>query len=396
MVFDLVMQEWAAVAALGVAGLAVLILSFKQHAPKGSLSENRQGNAAPPDATVTQEHQLTAGPAVPLPVATHQPLPDTASPAAESPKDPWHKRLKAGLSKTQEELVRKVTQLFGQQDAAEDLLYEQMFEILVRADVGVSTSQWLVDEVRQALTKVPQKNPDVVRSILKKVILELLQSKGTAPGSVDVTSSAFFHAPLRITLMVGVNGVGKTTTTGKLAHRACHAGFVTVVAAADTFRAAAVEQLKVWGQRAGAAVITRPEGSDPAAVAFDAVAQARESNARWCVIDTAGRLHNRNDLMQELAKIKRVATKDDPNAPLDVWLVLDATTGQNALQQVKIFKEVVNITGLVLTKLDGTAKGGVVLGIVREWGLPICYVGVGEGVADLQPFSAEEFVDALF
>jgi fused signal recognition particle receptor len=196
--------------------------------------------------------------------------------------------------------------------------------------------------------------------------------------------------------MVGVNGVGKTTTTGKLAFKARSRGLGVVVGAADTFRAAAVEQLAVWADRSGAKLVRLKEGSDPASVAYETVRLAKAEGLQLAIVDTAGRLHNRNDLMQELAKVRRVMGKEIPEAPHEVLLVVDATTGQNALQQARVFREISGVTGVVLTKLDGTAKGGVALAIVAELGLPIRYVGVGESVDDLELFRAEEFVDALF
>ncbi|MEY4064481.1 MAG: hypothetical protein RIR26_689 [Pseudomonadota bacterium] len=338
-------------------------------------------------------------PSIPSPDAVSSQTIESKKVAA--PSLPWLARLSAGLSKTQSQITRQIEMLFlsGEEKASREALLDSVLEILVRADVGVRTAERLVDQVRQALPASENVTGDAVVALLRKEILEILR----APEEADAKERGRAWALVsevgqgtRVVLMVGVNGVGKTTTTGKLAFKEAQAGRKVIVGAADTFRAAAVDQLEEWSRRAGVECVRLNEGADPASVAFECVKKARTQEADLCLVDTAGRLHNRADLMQELAKIKRVASKDLPGAPHDVLLVLDATTGQNALQQAKVFKEIAGVTGLVLTKLDGTAKGGVAIALAAEMNLPIRFVGVGETVDDLHLFSPVEFVDALF
>ncbi|MFZ9520504.1 MAG: signal recognition particle-docking protein FtsY [Silvanigrellaceae bacterium] len=305
----------------------------------------------------------------------------------------WLSRLSTGLSKTQQHLVRQLDSLFTStaDKASREAILDGMLEILVRADVGIRTAESLIEKVRHELPGDDLSDAQAVKGVLRKEILRML--------SVDKQWSLVPEGNTgtpTVVLMVGVNGVGKTTTTGKLAFKERQAGKSVIVGAADTFRAAAVDQLEEWAKRAGAECVRLTEGADPASVAFECVKRAVTQQTQLCLIDTAGRLHNRQDLMQELGKIRRVASKDVPGAPHEVLLVLDATTGQNALQQAKSFREVAGVTGLVLTKLDGTAKGGVAIALASELGLPIRYIGVGESVDDLQLFKADEFVDALF
>ncbi|MBM3381817.1 MAG: signal recognition particle-docking protein FtsY [Betaproteobacteria bacterium] len=314
----------------------------------------------------------------------------------------WFSRLASGLSKTQGQLVRQLEVLLltsKEQRASREVVLDSMLEILVRADVGIRTSEMLIEKVRTALPTSEIASSEAILSVLRSEVLRIL----SAPAEGSQSSGAVHWSLVpqategtRVVLMVGVNGVGKTTTTGKIAFTQRQAGRSVIVGAADTFRAAAVDQLEEWARRAGAECVRLAEGSDPASVAFECVKKAVSQQIDLCLIDTAGRLHNRNDLMQELSKIRRVTSKDVPGAPHEVLLVLDATTGQNALQQARAFKEIAGVTGLVLTKLDGTAKGGVAIALAAEMNLPIRYIGVGESVEDLQPFSAEEFVDALF
>lgn len=312
----------------------------------------------------------------------------------------WFARLSKGLSKTQTQLVRQIESLFvsGEVQATREAVLDGMLEILVRADVGIRTSEMLIEKVRTALPSGELANSQVVLSVLRKEILQILQAPSRT-NDTDRTQWSLVRNPssgTQVVLMVGVNGVGKTTTTGKLAFKERQAGRSVIVGAADTFRAAAVDQLEEWARRAGAECVRLAEGADPASVAFECVKKAISQQMDLCLVDTAGRLHNRNDLMQELSKIKRVTSKDLPGAPHEVLLVLDATTGQNALAQARAFKEIAGVTGLVLTKLDGTAKGGVAIALASEMNLPIRYIGVGEAVEDLQLFSPEEFVEALF
>ncbi|NBX18439.1 MAG: signal recognition particle-docking protein FtsY [Proteobacteria bacterium] len=307
------------------------------------------------------------------------------------PSVSWFSRLSSGMSKTQNQLIRQIESLFTSQNekASREAILDAMLEILVRADVGIRTAEMLIERVRHELPGAELSDAGSVKTVLRKEILSLLKSDA----GWSLTSPEQKPA---VVLMVGVNGVGKTTTTGKLAFKERQAGKTVIVGAADTFRAAAVDQLEQWAHRAGAECVRLSEGADPASVAFECVKRAVGQQSDLCLVDTAGRLHNRQDLMQELAKIKRVASKDVQGAPHEVLLVLDATTGQNALQQAKAFREIAGVTGLVLTKLDGTAKGGVAIALANEMKLPIRYIGVGESVDDLQPFVAEEFVDALF
>lgn len=297
-------------------------------------------------------------------------------------------RLKEGLSKTHKNLVDKIDQaVLGRKKIDEDL-YDELEEILVTSDLGVQTSYRLIERVRERLRRGESDQAELIKGYLKEELLLIL--KGVGDG-IDTERARPF-----VILMVGVNGVGKTTTIGKLASRYRSEGKSMLLAAGDTFRAAAIEQLEVWGERAGCPVIKHKEGSDPSAVIFDAIKAAQNRGTDVLIADTAGRLHTKVNLMEELKKVKRVVEKELPGAPHEILLVLDATTGQNAVSQAKLFKEAVDITGIVLTKLDGTAKGGVVVSIVDELRIPVKFIGIGEGVEDLRPFDPSEFVEALF
>lgn len=307
----------------------------------------------------------------------------------------WVARLSEGLLRTRTQIVRSFDEFLLSKEAraTREETLERLFEVLVSADVGVATSERLVASVKARLSGEASASPEVLKAALREAILGLLET-GVPSSQLGTLESP--SAECHVVMMVGVNGVGKTTTTGKLAFKMAGRGLGAVVGAADTFRAAAVEQLAVWAERSGASLVRLKEGSDPASVAFETVRLAKAEGKRVAFVDTAGRLHNRNDLMQELAKIKRVMAKEIAEAPHEVLLVVDATTGQNALQQARVFREMAGVTGVVLTKLDGTAKGGVALAIVSELGLPIRYVGVGESVEDLEVFQPQEFVNALF
>lgn len=296
-------------------------------------------------------------------------------------------QLKAGLVKTRQNFVEKVEQVFSVRKKIDEELYEELEEVLIRSDVGVSTSFELVERLRQEVKQRKLSDPNELKLVLQELISELLGEEQPMNFAVKGPS---------IILVVGVNGVGKTTTMGKLANRFRNEGKRVILAAGDTFRAAAIDQLEVWGERAGVEVIKQREGADPAAVAFDAVNAAKSRNMDIVIVDTAGRLHNKVNLMEELRKVKRVIEREIPGAPHEVLLVLDATTGQNALQQAKLFQEVAGVTGIVLTKLDGTAKGGVVLGVRGETKLPVKWIGIGEGMDDLRPFIPQDFAAALF
>ncbi|MDD4345958.1 MAG: signal recognition particle-docking protein FtsY [Desulfitobacteriaceae bacterium] len=296
-------------------------------------------------------------------------------------------QLKAGLTKTRQNFVQRVEELLTGRRKIDEELYEELEEVLIGADVGFKTSIELVNHLRQEVKARKISESDQLTGILTEKILEILGEE----------KPLFFSASgPSIFLVVGVNGVGKTTTIGKLAGRLKKDGKRIILAAGDTFRAAAIDQLEIWGERAGVEVIKQKEGADPAAVAYDAIHAAKSRNVDVVIMDTAGRLHNKVNLMEELRKVKRVIQREIPGAPHEVLLVLDATTGQNALQQAKMFKDVADVTGIILTKLDGTAKGGVVLGIQGEIKIPVKWIGIGEGVDDLRPFVPRDFAAALF
>lgn len=297
-------------------------------------------------------------------------------------------RLKKGLAKTRETLTNKIEKLIiGYADIDDDLL-DDLEEALIMSDVGVKTTEKLMADVRKGIKKKEINTPEDLKPFLAEKISEILST-----GSDETRIAA---AGPTVLLVIGVNGVGKTTTIGKLAAYYKEQGKSVMLAAADTFRAAAIDQLQIWGDRTGVPVIRHEEGSDPAAVAFDAVKAARARNIDVLIIDTAGRLHTKSNLMEELKKINRVVQREIAEAPHETLLVLDATTGQNAISQAELFQKTAAITGIVLTKLDGTAKGGVIIGLKAELSMPVKWVGVGEGVDDLRPFNAQEFSRALF
>jgi fused signal recognition particle receptor len=298
-------------------------------------------------------------------------------------------RLRERLSKTRGNLVDNVKRVFAGYSTVDDEIFEALEEVLIGADLGVETSLEVVEDMRRIAKEQRIESPEALYDVLKAELTQLLE-----PGDHTLHWDAA-EGP-HITLIAGVNGSGKTTTAGKLAAYLSAQGKSVMLGAADTFRAAATEQLTIWSERTGAPIIKHKEGSDPAAVAFDAADAAASREVDYLLIDTAGRLHTKVNLMEELKKIQRVVGKRVPGAPHEVLLVLDATTGQNALQQAQQFTSALNVTGIVLTKLDGTAKGGMVVAIQKQLGIPIKLIGVGESVDDLQPFNAQEFVDALF
>ncbi|MBD2870769.1 signal recognition particle-docking protein FtsY [Paenibacillus arenilitoris] len=296
---------------------------------------------------------------------------------------------KDGLAKTRTAFVEKVEELITRRKKIDEEFYEELEEILIGADVGVSTVMQLIEELRAEVKKRKIEDAAELQPVLSEKLIELM--KGDEEAGLRMAESG-----ITVYLFVGVNGVGKTTTIGKLAHKFKSEGKSVLLAAGDTFRAGAIEQLEVWGQRVGVDVIKQQSGSDPAAVMYDAVQAAKQRGVDVLLCDTAGRLQNKTNLMEELNKIFRVIRRELPDAPHEVLLVLDATTGQNALSQAKLFGEKSGVTGLVLTKLDGTAKGGIVIAIRNELSLPVKLVGLGEKMGDLQQFDSEQFIHALF
>lgn len=297
-------------------------------------------------------------------------------------------KLKEGLDKTRKGITDKIDDLFNNYGEIDDELFDELEEILIVADVGIPTTHKLIENLRNELKVRKIKDAKEVKGVFKEVVEAMLRENNSVPFHVgDVPT---------IVMVIGVNGVGKTTSIGKIAHHIKSEGKSVLIAAADTFRAAAIDQLKIWGDRVGVNVIHQSEGSDPAAVIFDAIQSAKAKKIDVLICDTAGRLHNKVNLMNELAKVFRVIDREYPDAKREVLLVLDATTGQNAIQQAKVFNEAAAISGIVLTKLDGTAKGGVVMAINSELGIPVKLIGVGEGIDDLQNFDPHEFVEALF
>ncbi len=295
-------------------------------------------------------------------------------------------KLKQGLSKTKSSFEEKMNNVFSTFRKVDEDLLEELEEILIMSDVGVETSTKIINNLRDRVKKEKLEDAEDVKQALREEIKAIFDS---------VDNSLHLDTKPSVILVVGVNGVGKTTSIGKMANRLKQDGKKVVVAAADTFRAAAVEQLEIWANRAGCDIVKREEGVDPASVVFDAIKVAKEKDADVLICDTAGRLHNKKYLMDELIKIKKVIDKELPDASKEVLMVLDATTGQNAISQVKAFKETVDITGLVLTKLDGTAKGGVVIGITNENKMPVKFIGIGEKIDDMEIFNSDDFVKAL-
>ena len=293
-------------------------------------------------------------------------------------------RIKAGLQKTRAVFSGRMDELVESYKNLDDEFFEDLTDVLIMADVGMKTTELAVNRLREKCKAENIGTPEKAREALKEILVDIMR-----------TEPMRLESPM-VLLIIGVNGVGKTTTIGKLATRFKTVGRRVIICAADTFRAAAAEQLTVWAQRADVPIIKQKEGADPAAVVFDGIQAARGRHADILIVDTAGRLHNKAHLMEELKKISRVAEREYPEAKVKALLVIDATTGQNGLQQAMLFKEVANIEGIVLTKLDGTAKGGIAVAIRHELGLPVYYIGFGEQLDDIQPFDAREFVDAIF
>lgn len=305
----------------------------------------------------------------------------------EEKKKGFFSRLVEGLNKTRENIVSGIDSIFSGFSAIDDDFYEELEETLIMGDIGIQTTMTIMEDLRKKVKEQHIKDP----SQCKQLLIDSIRSQ------MDLGENAYeFENRQSVVLVIGVNGVGKTTSVGKLAGQLKDEGKKVVLAAADTFRAAAIEQLTEWANRAGVEIIAQQEGSDPAAVIYDAVAAAKSRRADVLICDTAGRLHNKKNLMEELRKINRIIEKEYPDAYRETLVVLDGTTGQNALVQAKQFMEVADITGIMLTKLDGTAKGGIAVAIQAELGLPVKYVGVGEKIDDLQKFNSTDFVNALF
>ena len=299
----------------------------------------------------------------------------------------FFKKLVSGLTKTRDNIVHGIDNVFSGFSKIDDDFYEELEETLIMGDLGVSTTEEIIENLKQKVKENHIKEPDACKELLINTIKE----------QMDLGENAYeFENRKSIVLVIGVNGVGKTTSIGKLAAQLKSQGKKVVLAAADTFRAAAIEQLTEWADRSGVDIISQSEGSDPAAVIYDAISAGRARNADVIICDTAGRLHNKKNLMEELKKINRIIDKEMPEAYRENLIVLDGTTGQNALSQLKEFKEAADVTGIILTKMDGTAKGGIAVAIQAEYGIPVKYIGVGEHIDDLQKFNSQDFVNALF
>ena len=298
----------------------------------------------------------------------------------------FFEKLKNGLKKTKDSMMGRIESLLHSFSKIDEDLFEELEEKLILCDIGVTTSEKICDKLRQKVKQEGVKEPEKIKDMLKEIITEMLGEDQ----KLDMSTIP------SVILVIGVNGVGKTTTIGKLAYQLHKQGKKVIVAAADTFRAAAIDQLEVWTERAGVDIIKHNEGSDPASVVFDALAAAKARQADVVICDTAGRLHNKKNLMDELKKISRIVHQQAEGCALEVLLALDATTGQNAVNQARQFNEVADITGIILTKLDGTAKGGIIISITDDLQVPVKLVTVGEKIDDIQPFSARDFVEALF
>jgi fused signal recognition particle receptor len=296
-------------------------------------------------------------------------------------------KLKNGLTKTRESIAKQVNNVFSVFVKVDDELFENLEEALIMADIGVETSTYIIEKLRDNVKHKHITDGNLVKEELKSIISEILSALDTTVNTSTTPS---------VILVIGVNGVGKTTSIGKIASHYKSMGKKVLLAAADTFRAAAIDQLDIWAQRSGCDIIKHQENSDPAAVVFDACTAAKARGADILICDTAGRLHNKKNLMAELAKINRIIERELPDSARETLLVLDATTGQNAVSQAKLFSEAADITGIILTKLDGTAKGGIVISIAKEQNVPVKFVGVGEGIDDLQEFNSDDFAKAIF
>jgi fused signal recognition particle receptor len=396
------MTTVAIVIALVVAAVIVLLLARGRgaaqlqgttpgplEAPKSARTKKDEAAPAPEEsakpASARQPPPPRPGPAIEITVDDSKPSQQAAPASAKPRKDVAG--LRKGLAATRGGFIARLTALFQGKKEIDPAILEQVEEVMLASDVGPKTTQAILGRLREALEKNELRDADAVWAALRAEATRIL---GIGGGAIRMSTKP------SVVLMVGVNGVGKTTTIGKLATRYTTAGKKVVLAAGDTFRAAAVQQLEVWGKRVGAEVVRGKEGADPGAVAFDATTKAKEAGADLVLVDTAGRLHTKVPLMDEIKKVRKTIAKALDGAPHETLLVLDATTGQNALTQAAMFKEALDLTGIVLTKLDGTAKGGIVLGICDELRVPVRYIGLGERAEDLREFDAEDFVEALF
>jgi len=371
--------------------LIVVILRRSSRAPgaaqpavEAPAVEPAEPVAAPEETAAEGETEVA--PSAPPPAAGEARTEAKAETEAEPPS--LFERMRRGLAKTQTSLVGRVDALLSGRSRVDADLLEELEEILITADLGMKTTRALIDTLEQRLAKDAARRPELVRQVLQEEMAAML-GQGQVP--LDMSVGKPF-----VIMVVGVNGVGKTTTIGKLAKQFCDQGLKVVLGAGDTFRAAAADQLSIWGDRSGAEVVRGAEGGDPASVAFDAAKAALARRADVLILDTAGRLHTKVNLMEELKKVRRVIDREIPGAPHETLLVLDATTGQNALAQARLFGEAVAVSGIALTKLDGTARGGIVVAIAADLGLPVRFVGVGEKAEDLRPFDPQLFVRALF
>jgi fused signal recognition particle receptor len=316
------------------------------------------------------------------------PLLFTSEPPDETKKSGFFSRLKAAVTKTRDVLNTPIDSIFTLKKEIDKETLEELEMALLGADIGPATTTHIVEKIREQSSRQELKDAAQVKALIRNELLAIV--RGETACVIPMVEKP------HVILIVGVNGVGKTTTIGKLANKFKNDGLSVKICAADTFRAAAIEQLEIWGQRAGVEIIRTQHGADPAAVVFDSLRASKAAASDVLIVDTAGRLHTKHNLMSELEKMKRVASREVPGAPHEVLLVIDAVTGQNGVQQAREFTKTAGVTGIVLTKLDGTAKGGVVVAIAKELGIPIQYVGVGEKIDDLIPFNAEDFVDSLF
>jgi fused signal recognition particle receptor len=347
--------------------------------------KRQQDEAAVREPQTTEPAAASAAPAVP---PSLMPTPSAVEPSAGAARATFFERLKSGLKKTRDVLNTDVRDLFNPGRKLDDNFWQSLEDVLLKADVGVLTTGRLIDAMKAAVKERGITQPNELTDIFKQHVGAILSK---AEGKVHFQA----EGPTVI-FVVGVNGTGKTTSIGKLAWQLKSQGKKVILGAADTFRAAAIDQLQIWADRVGVDIVRLAENADPAAVAFDAVQAAKARGADVLLLDTAGRLHSKVNLMEELKKVRRVTAKQLPGAPHETLLVLDATTGQNAMAQARTFGEAVEVTGLVLAKLDGTARGGIVVAIADDLGIPVKYIGVGEGIEDLRPFEAGAFVDALF